>query len=330
MPTNLPAEYYQVEERFKAAESPQEKVRLLEELISTVPKHKGTDKLRADLRRRLSKLRDAAQTKKAASRHTSAYSIEREGAGQVALVGAPNVGKSALLATLTNAEPEVANFPFTTWTPLPGMMDYEDIQIQLIDTPPLNDQYVEPAMMDLLRRVDLILVVVDIQGFPIEQLQSSFDLMAEHRILPFERKAKLAASEQRGLTFKPTLIVVNKVDDEAFKADYDVLQELLEMEQALIPTSAATGTNLDALRRLLFEQLDLIRVYSKPPGEEPDYSQPFVLRQGSTVELLAGKVHRDFVAELKSARVWGSGVFEGQTVSRDHVLQDGDVVELRI
>ena len=153
MPTNLPPEYFNAEERYRAAETPDEKIRTLEELISTIPKHKGTDKLRADLRRKLSKFKASAETRKGAGKRESVYNIDREGAGQVAVVGFANTGKSSLVAGLTNASPEVAEFPFTTWIPTPGMLLIDNVQVQLIDTPPLNRDFVEPELMDLLRQV---------------------------------------------------------------------------------------------------------------------------------------------------------------------------------
>ena len=328
MPTNLPPEYFEVQERYRAAKSPAEKTACLEELISTVPKHKGTDKLRGDLRRRLSKLKTAAQTRKGVSRQVSAFRIDKEGAGQVVVVGPPNVGKSALVAALTNATPEVADYPYTTWTPTPGMMPVENIQIQLIDTPPLNRDFVEPESLNLIRRSDLILLVVDLQTYPIQQLEDTIAFLQEHSIAP--RRLKGRYSEQRRLTFKPLLVLVNKNDDESSDGDFEVLCELLEDDWPLLPVSATTGRNLERLKQVLFEQLEIIRVYSRPPGKEADLSAPFVLKKGSTVADFAGKVHRDFLEKLKTARVWGSAVYDGQMVGRDHVLHDGDVVELRI
>jgi len=328
MPTNLPPEYFEVDRRYRAARSPEEKIACLEELLGTIPKHKGTDKLRADLRRRLSKLKAASQTRKSVGRQVSAFRIDKEGAGQVVLVGPANVGKSALVAALTNAIPEVADYPFTTWTPTPGMMPVEDIQIQLIDTPPLNKDFVEPELMHLIRRSDLILLVVDLQTYPIEQLDDTIAILQEHRIVPRHRQDRY--TEQRRLTFIPLLVVVNKNDDESSDEDLEVLRELLEDDWPLLPVSATTGRHFERLKQAVFERLEIIRVYTKPPGEAPDLSAPFVLKRGSTVGEFAGKVHQDFIQNLKSARVWGSAVYDGQMVSRDHVLQDGDVVELRI
>lgn len=328
MPINLPPEALEAEKRYRAAKTTAEKIATLEEFIGTIPKHKGTDKLRADLRRRLSKLKSTAQTRKKGGRQYSAFRIEREGAGQVVVVGPANVGKSALVAALTNATPEVADYPYTTWTPTPGMMTVENIQIQLIDTPPLDRDYVEPELIDLIRKSDLILLVVDLQTYPIQQLEDTIALLEEYRIVPSHLKD--CYSEQRRLTLIPLLVLVNKNDDKRTDEDFQILCELLEGDWPLLPVSANTGRNFERLKWAVFEQLEIIRVYSKPPGKDADLSAPFVLTKGSTVEDFAGGVHQDFLKQLKSARVWGSAAYDGQTVGREHVLQDGDVVELRI
>jgi ribosome-interacting GTPase 1 len=328
MPINLPPEAIEAEQRYRAAKSVAEKIARLEEFISTIPKHKGTDKLRADLRRRLSKLKSAAQSRKKVSRQDSAFRIDKEGVGQVVIVGPTNVGKSALVATLTNATPEVADSPFTTWEPTPGMMPIENIQVQLVDTPPLNRNYVEPELLDLIRKSDLVLLVVDLQADPFQQLEDTITLLQEHRIVP--RHLKERYIEKRHLAFVPLLVLVNKSDDEDSDEDFQIFCELLEDDWPLLPVSATTNRNLERLKQVVFEWLEIIRVYSKPPGKEPDLSAPFVLKRGSTVAEFAGKVHQDFSESLKSVRVWGDGVYDGQMVGRDHVLHDGDVVELRI
>jgi hypothetical protein len=331
MPTNLPPDYYEAEKRFRSARSAEEKVALLEEMFSLVPKHKGTDHLRADLRRRMSELRAASEgaRKGGPSRQLSPYHIDREGAGQVIIVGPPNVGKSALVAATTNAEPEVAPYPMTTWGPTPGMLPYENVQIQLIDTPPLNPDHVEPDMMALVRRADLVLLMVDLQAFPIEGLEEALAFLEGQGIVPESRAADYSL-EERHWTFVPVLVAVNKVDDESLDEDFAVLQELLEEKWLMVPISVETGRGIQRLKETLFEALDVIRVYSKPPGKEADLTAPFIMRRGGTVEEFAGSVHRDFLEKLQSARVWGHGVYDGQMVGRDHVLHDGDIVELRI
>jgi ribosome-interacting GTPase 1 len=329
MPTNLPPECAEAERRYREAKEPGEKARSLEEYIGLIPKHKGTDKLRASLRKRLSKLKGAAeQARKKGGKHESEFLIDKEGAGQVAVIGPPNVGKSALVAKLTHAHPEVGNFPFSTWKPIPGMMPVEDIQIQLIDTPPLNREHMEPDLLDLIRRADLLLLVVDVQSAPVDQLEGGVALLEEHRIAPLRLKDRY--EEQLRMTFRPFLLLLNKDDSEKYDENVDIFRELVEDNWPLVSASAATGRHFELLKKELFERLEIIRVYSKAPGKKADLSDPFVLKQGSTVEEFAAKVHHDFVTNLKTAKVWGHGVYDGQPVHRDHVLYDKDVVELHM
>ena len=327
MPTNLPPEYYEAEERYRAATTPDEKAERLEELLSTIPKHKGTDHLRADLRRKLSRLKSEAKSKKGAARQVSPFHIDREGAGQVVVAGPPNTGKSALVNALTNATPEVAIHPYSTWTPTPGMLLVDDVQIQLIDTPPLSEEYVEPELLNLIRRADLLLLLLDIQAYPLQQLEDTIAFLEKHRIVARQRREQYPPD--RPLIALPFLVPVNKVDDEIWEEEFAILCELLEDGLTMVPISATEGRNLDRLGRLIFEELGIMRVYTKPPGRDPDLSAPFVLAKGSTIQDFAGKVHKDFLENLKSARVWGTGVHDGQMVGRDHVLHEGDVVELR-
>jgi hypothetical protein len=327
MPTNLPPDYFHVEKRFREAQTRAEKVALLEEMISIVPKHKGTDHLRADLRRQLSRLREDSQSKKIHGTHQTIYQVDREGAGQAVILGPANAGKSALLAALSRAQPDVSETPFTTRRPLPGMMPIENIQVQLVDTPALDRTHAEPGLFDLVRRTDLILLMVDLQADPVEQLQDSLALLEEHRIMP--RHLKEVTAEER-IVYIPILVLVNKCDHEVMDELYDIFSELVDPSWVMIPISAKTGRNFPHLKERIYQQLDIIRVYAKPPGKEVDLEKPFVLKRGGTIAELASKVHRDFSEHLKSARVWGSAAFDGQQVQKDHVLQDGDIVELRI
>jgi len=328
MPANLPPEYLEAEKRYRAAKNPTEKLACLEDMLTLLPKHKGTDKLRADLRKRISKVKVSSQTKKTAGKRESAFQIDKEGAGQVMVIGPANVGKSSLVARLTNANPEVADFPLTTWKPTPGMMPVENIQLQLVDTPPLNRDYVEPELLDLIRRSDLILLVVDLQTDPVQQLEETVHLLKENRILPSHLQDKYR--EERFLKFIPFLVLANKNDDENTDENLEIFRELTNSDWPMISVSTLTGRNLELLKTTLVDQLQIIRVYSKAPGKEADLTSPFVLKRGSTVEDFAGKVHKDFVDKLKIAKVWGGGVFDGQMVQRDYVLRDGDVVELHV
>jgi ribosome-interacting GTPase 1 len=337
MPTNLPPQAEEAEKRYRAATSLPERIECLEAWISTIPKHKGTDHLRADLRRRLSELKAETQERKGASRRESAYRIPREGAGQVVVLGPPNVGKSALVAALTRATPEVADYPYTTWEPTPGMMKYEDVPIQLIDTPPLDRDHIEGELLDLLRRADLLLLVIDLQTHPDHQLVDTLAILRDNNILPCRPDAEPDQSVPG--TCKRLLVAANKADDQATEELMELFHELCAEDRhsvpplggwTCVPISVVAGRNLERLKKAVFDGLEVIRVYAKPPGKPPDMSAPFIIRRGSTVEELAAKVHRDFLENLNAARVWGSAQFDGQMVQRDHVLQDRDVVELRI
>ncbi|MBT8379296.1 MAG: 50S ribosome-binding GTPase [Ignavibacteria bacterium] len=328
MPTNLPPEYFAADKKFREAESASAKISALEEMMSTIPKHKGTDKLRADLRRKISKLKSVKQKKKGGVKHESEYHIEKEGAGRVVIIGLPNVGKSSLVAQLTHAEPKISESPFTTWQPMPGMMPIDDIQIQLVDTPPLNKVHIEPELFDLLRTSDLILILVDLQATPFQQLEDSLDMLREHKIYPKQKKGN-SENEQK-INSIPFLVVVNKDDDDKCDEDFKVFTELLETDLPLIPISIEKERKIEKLKSKIFEVLEIMRIYSKPPGKEADLTKPFVVKIGSNVEEFASKVHHDFYQKLKTARVWGSSVFDGQLVGRDHILHDKDVVELHL
>jgi ribosome-interacting GTPase 1 len=329
MPTNLPPDYFEIEKRFRQAETVEEKIETLQEMMSVVPKHKGTDHLRADLRRKLAKLKEEAQSHKGAGKRDSAFRIPKAGAGQAVVVGPTNVGKSALVATLTGAEAEVSPIPNTTWEPMPGMMPVENTEVQLVDTPPLSRDYVEPRLKELIRRADLVLLVVDLEQDPIGQLQETAGLLEEYRIAPRQRMERYT-KESPAFTFLPFLVLVNKCDDEAAEELYTIFCELMEEKWPCLPVSAASKRNLERLKKAVLEGLDIIRVYTRAPGEQPDRTRPFVMKKGSRLADLAGRIHKDFLEKMKFARVWGKAVHDGQMVHRDYILQDGDVVEIHI
>lgn len=327
MPTNLPPEYYEAEKVYKAASTPQEKVAALEELLSTIPKHKGTDHLRADLRRKLARLKESAETaRKKSGGAVSPYAIDREGAGQVVLLGAANTGKSSLVRALTNAEPEVSPAPYSTWSPTPGMMPIENIQVQLIDTPPLSEEFVDPELINLVRRADLLLLVVDLDTNPLQQIELTLEILEANRIVPLEL---LRGDPQPRFSYPQALVLGNKCDSPGDEETFEIFCQLLELPLPCLPVSAETGFGVPEFKDAVFNRLDVIRVYAQPPGREPDFSAPFVLPKGATVLDFARKVHKDVAQNLASARLWGSAQFDGQMVPRDYPLQDGDIVELK-
>ncbi|MBI3325995.1 MAG: 50S ribosome-binding GTPase [Nitrospinae bacterium] len=329
MPANLTPQYLEADRRFRQAKTPAEKIDALEDMLALIPKHKGTEKMQADLKRRLSKAREEAQKKGKSGARSYGYHVPREGAGQVVLVGPPNSGKSALLAMLTNAEPEVADYPFTTRKPLPGMVEFENIQIQLVDLPPLLPDWTEGWVFALIRTADLALVLVDLASDTcLEQVEHVKAQLATHKIrLAGHRYAGELAAGEAAI---PTLLVGNKADGEGAEERAAMLEELYAPEFPVLAMSAATGSHLEALRRALYDGLGILRVYTKAPGKRADSQTPFVLKKGSTVGDVAASVHKDFAAALKFAKIWGGDKYDGQRVTRDYVVQDGDVIELHM
>jgi uncharacterized protein len=327
MPANLTPQYLEADRRFRQAKTAAEKIGALEDMLALIPKHKGTEKMQADLKRRLSKAREEAQKKGKAGGRGTTYHVPREGAGQVVLVGPPNSGKSMLLAMLTNAVPEVADYPFTTRKPLPGMMEFENIKIQLVDLPPIAPAWTEGWVFALIRNADLVLVLVDLSSDDVlEQVEQIKTQLAAHK-LRLMRHASGESTDEGEIT-KRALLVGNKEDIDDAKERAILLAELYAADLPVCTISAASESNLEALRQALYTGLDIIRVYTKSPGKKPDLHAPFVLKQGATVLDVAGAVHKDIAASLKFAKIWGADKFDGQRVTREYVVQDGDVIEL--
>jgi ribosome-interacting GTPase 1 len=333
MPANLTPEYLEAERAFKEANTPAEKIEALEHMLAVIPKHKGTDRLQGDLKSKLAKLKQESEHKHKGgpSRGAPVYHVEKEGAGQVVMAGAPNTGKSSLVRALTHATPEVADYPFTTRVPTPGMMKFEDIQIQLVDLPPLDPQFGEAWVPQTIRSADAVLLVVDL---------GAVDLLDEiENTVAMLEKAKITLGRQGSLAYgyvaKPALVVANKVDLPSARADFQIFTEMYAGQFPSLGVSARTTEGLDELRRAVFDLLGIIRVYTKEPGKKADLTAPFVLKAGSTVADLAGRVHKEILVHLKHARIWSQAsadpshhIVDGQMVHRDHRLADRDIVEL--
>jgi hypothetical protein len=329
MPANLPPQYHTVEKKLREAKSPREKIAVIEELLTIIPKHKGTERLRGDYKRRLAKLRDEQQQGKGKGKSGGGLvRVEREGAGQAALVGPANTGKSALLKALTKAEPEVAPFPYTTRVPLPGMMAFEDVRVQLIDLPPVSTEYMEPWFPEILRNADLWLLVLDLGQDPLAQMEEVRRILAGFHLgwpgapPPDPRPA--------GWKELPLIIAANKLDLPDGLGTLELFRELLAEPFPVYGVSAREEMNLDDLRPALFAALGLVRVYTKVPGKEADLKTPFLFKKGSTLIDLAAAVHRDFIRKLAFARIWGKTTYPGQKVSKDYPLADKDVIELHV
>ncbi|NPV80848.1 MAG: TGS domain-containing protein [Firmicutes bacterium] len=340
MPANLTPQYLAAEQAFKQAKTVEEKIAALEEMLAVIPKHKGTEKLQADIKTRLSRLRSEAERRPRGARQDP-FLIPKEGAGQVVLIGFPNSGKSSIVGTLTRAKVTIADYPFSTSLPVAGMMPYEDIMIQLVDMPPITSDGAMPGQAGAMRNSDAMLIVLDASSDDcVDQMEGCLGFMRERRILMEERIEGV-----RGITPDQCLIAVTKVDlprefslderlDISFSSpaldNFRILEELGPRNIKMIPVSCKTGFNIELLRTWIFRVLGIIRIYSKIPGKEPDMDAPFILKDGATVIDMAAAVHRDFPQRLKHARIWGSARFPGQSVPRDYVLKDKDIVELHL
>jgi ribosome-interacting GTPase 1 len=332
MPANLPPQYFEAEKKLRAAKNNADKVMVLEEMLAIMPKHKGTDKLRADLRHRIAKLIEAADKKSATQR--ASMLIEKVGAAQTAVIGLPNAGKSYLVSSITNASPSVAAYPFTTHNATPGMMEFENIQIQLIDTPPLTGDSTEWWLTNTIRRADGLLIVVDLSDAPVAQMENIEAQLGRMRIGLFERKAVAIQEQEEApdiiLHQKKALIIGNKIDQDNKGQKYQALQNKYDAQLTTIAISAKEGYGLAELKLKIYQMLGIIRVYTKAPGNKPDFNDPIILKKGSKLDDAAAEVHKDFTAKLKYARIWGSGKHDGLMAKRDHVLEDGDIIELHL
>jgi len=326
MPANLPPQYFEAEKNFRSAKSPTDKIIALEEMLAIMPKHKGTDHLRAELRARIAKLNQLSAKRSGAQR--ASMIIEKEGAAQVVVIGLPNAGKSQLVSSITNASPTIAEYPFTTHNATPGMMKFENIQIQLIDTPPLIPQATEWWLPPMLRRADALLIVADLTETPLTQIKTLTTQLRSMRIGIGEEKAE--EEPTRPLVQKKVLIIGNKIDMAQARPNFTALQNKYKDRLPVMAISAKDETGLEELKLKIYLVLNIIRVYTKTPGQKSDFNDPLILERGSTLEDAAAEVHKDFRAKLKYARIWGSGKHDGMMAKRDHVLQDGDIIELHM
>jgi hypothetical protein len=330
MPANLTPQYKKAEEEYRRAQTPEEELHCLELMLREIPKHKGTDKLQAELKAKISKARQEAEhAKKAGKKGHHGPHIQRQGAGRATILGAPNTGKSLLLARLTRATPEVAPYPFTTREPQPGMMPWEDVQVQLVDTPPITADFFDPNLLGLVRGSDLVLLLFDAGADDgIEALQAVLDRLNQTKT----RLARESALDEAdvGLSYTQTFLVCNKIDLPGADERIGLLHEFVPLEFPEYRISAEHGTGLEALREAIYRALDVVRVYTKlPTKKEADYDRPFTLKRGSTLLDVAELVHRDLAEHFKYARVWGSAVLSsGAQMKGDYVVHDKDVVEI--
>jgi hypothetical protein len=335
MPANLTPEYKAAEAVFRKARDPRERLEGLREMLRTIPKHKGTDHLQGDIKRRIKELSEELERPQGGgARGGPALVVRPEGAAQIALVGPPNAGKSLLHARLTGSAAPAAPYPFTTQYPEPGMMPHENISFQLLDLPAVSPEHPIPWLASTLQTADGALLVVDLSDPAcLEQVETVRTILRERRVTLTDRwESAGVAAEGDGDPFAlrlPTLLVANKVEGLAdADAELRAFLEVTGLRYPALTVSAATGQGLGKIGPWLFSHLGIARVYTKAPGRPPDQGRPFILHRGQTVEDVARLVHKDLARSLRYARVWDTAGFDGQQVGREHPVKDGDVVEL--
>jgi hypothetical protein len=341
MPTNVTPDYRKAEETYRQAREPRDKLACLKEMLRTIPKHKGTDHLQADIKSRIKQLtEELSGPKKGANRQGPTHSIHAEGAAQIALLGAPNSGKSALHARLTGSRTEVGPYPMTTREPVPGMLAFEDVNLQLVDLPAITSDYMESWLVNALQPADAALLVADLTNPGcVDQVQIIMQRLAEKKIHLLEHWPGLSTPDPAAgenviddpfCIELPTLLVATKSDLDPDPDEVKVLEELLEVRFPALACSATTGEGCAEIGSLLFRGLQILRIYTKTPGKPFQKDRPFTVRQGETVLDVARLVHKDFASGLRYARVWGSAVFDGQQVGPEHQVCDQDIIELHM
>ena len=335
MPTNVTPEYKKAEEAYRKAREPGERLDCLREMARTIPKHKGTEHLQADIKTRIKQLsEELAGPRKGGRRSGPSYVVRSEGAAQLSLLGPPNAGKSSLHARLTGSHSDVGPYPYTTQLPIPGMLPFEDVHFQLVDLPPVSSEFMEPWLANALQPADGALLVIDVNDPEcLEQVPATLERLAEKKVFlspawPGLDSGDTGNSDDPFRLDLPTVLVANKSDLDPDPEEVEVLEELLGLRFPALTVSAETGDGLDQLGPLLFRALEIVRVYTKTPGKKAETDKPFTVRRGGTVLDVARLVHKDIAGNLKFARVWGSEVFDGQQVGPDHRVADGDLVEL--
>lgn len=326
MATNVTPQYEKANERYRQATSDEERLDALQEMLRLVPKHKASEKLQADLKHRISQLKKGEGKKPVAAKGPDPFHVPRSGAGQAVLLGPPNCGKSSLVAATTNAPVKVAEYPFTTVVPCPGMWPCGGAQIQLVDTPPLTAEHVPPGLMGTVRAGDVALLVVDASGDCLEEAEMLLDVFTQRELkLLSVPRSQIDPADKAACC---GLMVATKIDRPGGEEAVGTLAELLAGRIEVMGVSSATPRGLDELRDRVWQLLSVIRVFTKEPGKPVDKSKPFTLPVGSAVEELARQIHRDLPDKMTFARLWGEGRHDGMHVHKTALLQDKDIVEI--
>lgn len=325
MPANLTPQYLEAEEKYRRAQTPQDKLNALQEMLRSLPKHKGTEKIQAELKRKIAEQRKETQESK--GKKKPSFQVDSYGYPQVVVLGAPNSGRSLLISQLSGAELAVGDYPFTTRTPHPAMMTYQNVRMQLVDTPPIAAGYMESWMPNIVRAADAALLVADLASDEVlENLEVVIASLKKQKVYLHPKESETEVGD----IFKKTLLVANKCDVDGADEILELVDECYGKNFAWIAVSSVSKDGLSELARKIFLLLDLVRIYSKPPGKKADMSAPILLKAGSTAVELAQDIHSDLASRLKSARIWkGEGFIDGQKIPLDYPLPDEVIIELQ-
>lgn len=328
MPANLTPQYHRAELEFRRAQTAAEQAECLQRMLQLIPRHKGTERLQADLKTRLKETRLRIQQEAAQGGRSSPLGrMPRQGAGRIVLIGAPNSGKSRILRALTRAEPEVSPWPFTTRDPLPGMMAWRDVRVQLIDTPPIAGGSLDTWLLNLIRSADGVALVFDGRSDDAVPETSGVLQALRQRGVCLSTASGFAENDPRAFQVR-TLVVATSADDPDCDLRLDMFREQSGGELPVQRVELDRPGSVAGLADALFDLLQVIRVYTRKPGGDVAETDPVTIPRGGTVEDLALQLHEELFQRLSWARVWGQNVHDGQTVGPQHVLSDSDIVEL--
>ncbi len=322
MPANLTPQYYAAEERYKNAQTSEDKIAALQDMLAIIPKHKGTERLQGDIKKKIARFKEEGKNKKKTKSGFNPFGVEKQGAGQIVLAGYPNSGKSSLVGLLSRAKVKITEYPFATALPVSGMMPYKDTFIQLVDTPPLSRENIPAGLIGTFKDADALMIVIDLSTADcLEQMEGLTTILQEREVIDLSEDGFIIAPI-------PFLMLANKVDHPDASDNLEVLKELWPGLDFIEVSN--NGTGLEVLKEKAYEILNIIRVYGKASGRSVDRERPFILKKGSNVLDFAAQVHKDFPKNLKSALLWGSSKFDGQAVPREYILEDEDIVELQL
>jgi small GTP-binding protein len=306
MPANLPPQFFELQKKLNQVKEVQEKIEILEEMLAICPKHKGTERVQEEIKKKISKLKKEKPKK---AKKEEIYFVKKEGAGQVLILGPPNSGKTSLINALCNTNFKVADYPFATQLPTPGMLKYENLLIQIVDMPPLTKEFKPGWMKNLAKQADLVLLLMDLNEEPDKQLKELTEILEEWKV-PKEN----------------IFLVWNKLDLDSARVHFEKFKNQTKM----FAISVVERIGIEDLKRKIFERLKIIRVYAKEPRKEIDFENPFILKRNTKLIDFVKEINKEWAEKFKGARLYQDDLKNFKVVGRDYILKDGDIIEIKI